>query len=62
MENARAQVAKMIGAEPGQIIFTSGGTEANNLVFGGVRNHLWKAMRVNIITSETEHTSVRNAS
>lgn len=61
VENARAQVAKMIGADPEQIVFTSGGTEANNLVFAGLDSFMRKRMLIYIITSETEHTSVREA-
>jgi cysteine desulfurase len=40
LESARAAVAAMVGARPPEIIFTSGATEANNLVIQGV---IWKA-------------------
>lgn len=36
IERAREQVAALVGAQPGQVVFTSGGTEANNLVVKGV--------------------------
>lgn len=36
IEAARDQVAALIGATPDEIVFTSGGTEANNLAIGGV--------------------------
>jgi len=36
IEKARAQVAQLVDAQPGQVIFTSGGTEANNLLVKGV--------------------------
>jgi cysteine desulfurase len=36
IEAARAQVAALVGADPGEVIFTSGGTEANNLAVKGV--------------------------
>jgi len=36
VETARAQVAALVGADPGDVIFTSGGTEANNLAVKGV--------------------------
>jgi len=60
LENARDQVAKLVGAEKSQeIIFTSGGTESNNLAIKGVafRN---KDKGNHIITSAVEHMSVIN--
>ena len=37
LEHARALVAAMVGAAPAQVVFTSGGTEANNQALRGVR-------------------------
>ena len=51
VEDARAQVAALVGAEPGQVIFTGGATEANNALLSGVRRRL--------VTSTAEHPSVR---
>ena len=54
---ARRQVATLIGAEEGEITFTSGGTEANNLaVFGGVAAHSHDGRH--IVTTAVEHASV----
>lgn len=58
VENARAQVAKFIGAKPEQIIFTSGGTEANNMVFSSLLSFFEKSGRKHIITTNSEHISV----
>jgi cysteine desulfurase len=56
LEEARAQVAALIGADPRQIIFTSGGTEANNLAINGAtRAH---ASRRTVISSSIEHSSI----
>ncbi len=55
IEQARAQVAALVGAEPSQVIFTSGGTEANNLALQGwCRAHPGRALAVSTI----EHPSV----
>ena len=51
IETARARVADLVGAAPEQVIFTSGGTEANNMVLGG-------AARARILVSATEHSAV----
>ena len=58
VENARRQVADFISAKPEQIIFTSGGTEANNLVFFGTAGYLEDVGKPGIITSRYEHDSV----
>jgi len=55
---ARKRVADFIGAKPEQIIFTSGGTEANNLAILGCRTYLEHINKKHIITSPTEHDSV----
>ncbi len=59
MEDARSQVAALIGAEAQEVLFTSGGTESNNLAIQGValRN---RRQGTHIITSAIEHMSVIN--
>lgn len=57
IENARIQVAGLIGAKPEEIIFTSGGTESNNqAIRGAVFANLNKGKH--IITSQVEHPAV----
>jgi cysteine desulfurase len=66
IEKARSQVAKLIGAQDESIIFTSGGSEANNTVFYTMKhfyaseNEL-KNKRNEIIISAIEHPCVRNS-
>jgi cysteine desulfurase len=56
LEAARAQVAAIVNAEPRQIVFTSGGTESNNLaIFGAITA---ASRRRKIISSEIEHSSI----
>ena len=57
-DRARRQVAALIGARPSEIVFTSGGTEANNLAVRGISEMIESHGR-HIITSEIEHPSVR---
>ena len=52
LELARASVAKLIGARPREICFTSGGTEANNLAINGSHATV-------LFTSDAEHAAVR---
>ena len=52
---ARAKVAQILGAKPAEIVFTAGGTEANNLAIHGIMRRYSKAQ---IITSAIEHESV----
>lgn len=59
VENARASVARLIGAEPDEITFTSGGTEADNMVFAGlVERHCLGGNPWRIITTAVEHKAV----
>lgn len=62
VEKARAQVAEFVGASrPDQIIFTSGGTEANNMVFFSLLDFLRKSEKTHVITASNEHDSVINS-
>ena len=57
VEHAREQVAKLIGAHPKEIIWTSGSTESNNLAIKGVAQMYEKKGR-HLITTITEHKAV----
>ncbi|PSL49781.1 cysteine desulfurase IscS [Chitinophaga niastensis] len=57
VDYAREQVAKLIGADPKEIIFTSGATEADNLAIKGVYE-MYAAKGNHIITTEIEHKAV----
>uniref|UniRef100_A0A3Q3WAM4 Selenocysteine lyase n=1 Tax=Mola mola TaxID=94237 RepID=A0A3Q3WAM4_MOLML len=68
---ARENVARMVGGKAEDIIFTSGGTEANNLVLHTAVEHFWRSCgdwqhdgsrgRPHIVTSNVEHDSVKLA-
>src|ERR1700687_1887885 len=58
VEEARRQVAALIGAQPADIVFTSGGTESNNLAIRGG----WRADRARtVVKTPIEHSAVRES-
>jgi len=57
VENARAQVANLIGATPKEIIFTSGATESDNLMIKGVAE-MYREKGNHVITQAIEHKAV----
>ena len=58
MQLARERCATAIGAHPEQIVFTSGGTESNNLTILGLASSLKKQGRTHLVTTQVEHASV----
>eukprot|EP00794_Sanderia_malayensis_P018646 gene18647-20527_t len=57
VEKARAQVASLIGADPKEIVFTSGATESNNIAVKGV-GRFNRRKKKHVITTQTEHKCV----
>ena len=57
VENARAEVAKLINADPKEIVWTSGATESNNLAIKGAAQ-FYKTKGKHLITVKTEHKAV----
>ena len=59
LDDARRRVARVLGVRPGDIVFTSGGTEANNLAIKGIAlAALQNSGARHVITSPIEHESV----
>jgi cysteine desulfurase len=61
LEQARSSVAASLGARPGEIFFTSGGTEADNLAIAGVSRAARRRGRNGIVTTAAEHHAVLDA-
>jgi cysteine desulfurase len=57
VEKARGQVAALIGADPREIVWTSGATESNNLAIKGAA-HFYSSRGKHIVTVKTEHKAV----
>lgn len=57
MEKARKQVSNLIGADPKEIVFTSGATESNNIAIKGVAR-FYKQKKKHVITTQIEHKCV----
>ena len=57
VEKSREQVAALIGADPREIVWTSGATESNNLALKGAA-HFYKSKGKHLITVKTEHKAV----
>jgi cysteine desulfurase len=57
LSDARAQVAALLGARPGEVVFTSGATESNSLA---IRGALAAADQAAVVTTHAEHSSVAN--
>src|ERR671915_13652 len=58
IDDARSAVAALIGAEPAEVIFTSGGTEADNFAIRGAAEALEPTGRRHLIASAIEHEAV----
>src|SRR5690606_15382339 len=60
VENARQEVAKLVNADPREIIWTSGATESDNLAIKGAAN-FYAERGKHVITVKTEHKAVLDA-
>jgi cysteine desulfurase len=57
VENARAEVAKLVSCDPKEIVWTSGATESDNLALKGAA-HFYKTKGKHLVTVKTEHKAV----
>jgi cysteine desulfurase len=60
LDEARTAVAGLIDADPGEVVFTSGGTESDNIAIRGVAEALEATGRRHLIASSIEHEAVLN--
>lgn len=58
VEHARSQVADLLGVTSGEVFFTSGSTESNNIAIQGLQEYAEKTGKKHIITSAIEHKAV----
>lgn len=61
VERARQQVADLFNCDPEHIIFTSGGSESNSMVFHGLKQKLLESGKTHLVVSAIEHNSVLKA-
>lgn len=62
LDEARSAVAALIGGDPSEVVFTSGGTEADNFAVRGVADALESTGRRHLVVSAIEHEAVLNTS
>ena len=60
VDDARSQVAELIGADPSEVLFTSGGTEGDNIAIRGAAEALEATGRRHLVASAIEHEAVLN--
>src|SRR5262245_37117498 len=60
LDQSRSAIAALLAAEPGDVVFTSGGTEADNLAIRGAAEALEPTGRRHIVASGIEHEAVLN--
>ena len=60
IDEARSAVAALVGADPGEIVFTSGGTESDNIAIRGVAEAMEASGRRHLIATSIEHEAVLN--
>src|SRR6185369_6029746 len=60
MDEARSAIAALLNADPSEIVFTSGGTESDNLAIRGAAEALEQTSRRHLIASGIEHEAVLN--
>lgn len=58
VEDARGHVAKLLGIDKGEVFFTSGSTESNNIAIRGLQKYAEESGKKHIITSTIEHKAV----
>ena len=60
LDDARSAVGALIGGEPSEVVFTSGGTEADNFALRGVAEALEPTGRKHLVSSTIEHEAILN--